>query len=80
MGEGAREAVPFIALLLMVGLLSSVGVYQTKVSRLHKELTAQTLASETARLEHYQQTVSIRGRGRICQIKHGMGSGATFIL
>ncbi len=48
---------PLIALLLLVALLSAVGVYQSKVSRLNGELKAQKHALETARIELSQQTV-----------------------
>ncbi|CAL8467476.1 g7014 [Coccomyxa elongata] len=47
---------PLIALLLLVALLSAVGVYQSKVSRLNGELKAQKHALETARIELSQQT------------------------
>ena len=50
---------PLIALLLLVGLLSSVGVYQTKVSRLERELNSHKTGLETAKLDLYQQTVGI---------------------
>ncbi len=70
---------PLVALLLLVGLLSSVGVYQSKVSRLQMELKAQKTGLETAKLELYQQTVSAlvssSGAGRsscttVCQTSH----------